>query len=119
MSAFVMLQFSNDIARLAIKGGGYYYLVTEREFKGTAFSDEHGTDRQRFYNYLCLAYGKDPKEFQDFVDRGLLPKERADHCGREYEQVRRAFATTILPHIDQTMMRRVQGIRWIRPDDGK
>jgi putative metallopeptidase DUF4344 len=119
VSAFVMLQFSSEMARLAIKGGGYYYLVTEREFKGSAFADSHGADRQRYYNYLCLAYGAHPDVFGDFVQRGLLPKERADHCGREYEQVRHAFVTTILPHIDQTMMKRVQSIRWIRPDDGQ
>jgi hypothetical protein len=119
MAAFVMLQFSTDMARTAIKGGGYYYLVTDRQFTRTAFSDTHGADRQRYYNYLCLAHGADPVAFQDFVDKSLLPKARAVNCPREYEQVKRAFSKTILPYLDQGLMKKVQAIRWLRPEDGK
>ena len=93
--------------------------MTDRQFAGTAFADEHGTPRQRYYNYLCLAYGADPAAFQDFVDKGLLPKERSVHCAREYEQVKRAFSKTVLPFIDQGLMKKVQAVQWIRPDDGK
>ena len=56
---------------------------------------------------------------QDFVDKGLLPKERSSNCAREYEQVRRAFSKTVLPYIDEGLRKKVQAIRWIRPDDGK
>jgi Putative metallopeptidase len=119
LAGFVMLQFSRDLARLAIKGAAYSYLSQEKEWAGTAFADEHGTHRQRYYNYLCLAYGGDPTEFQDFIDKGLLPKERAPNCKREYEQIRRAFAKTVLPFVDQDKVKVVQGIKWFRPDDGK
>ena len=41
------------------------------------YADEHGTAAQRFYNTLCLAYGGEREWFQDFIDKGWLPKERA------------------------------------------
>jgi hypothetical protein len=37
----------------------------------------------------------------------------------EYHQVRNAFAKTILPHIDQDLLKQVQAAKWLRPDDGK
>jgi hypothetical protein len=119
LAGFVMLQFSKDMTRLAIKGAAYSYLSQESSWAGTKFSDEHGTQRQRYYNYLCLAYGADPAAFQDFVDKGLLPKERSANCAREYEQVKRAFSKSVLPFVDQGLMKKVQAIQWLQPDDGK
>ena len=53
---------------------------------------------------------------EDFVDRGVLPKERAEDCAREYQQVRRAFAKTILPHVDQELMKTgAVASQWLRP----
>ena len=36
----------------------------------TEFADEHGAPAQRFFNYLCLAYGGEPDAFKDVVERG-------------------------------------------------
>jgi hypothetical protein len=71
------------------------------------------------YNALCLAYGGDPKTFAEFVDRGWLPKERAADCADEYNQVKRAFAKTILPFIDRDLMVRVQNAEWLTPEELK
>ena len=49
----------------------------------------------------------------------MLPKARAEGCSREYLLVRRAFAKTILPHIDVEMMKKVQSIQWLRQSDGR
>jgi len=119
MSGFLMLQFGKDVARTTIKGAAYTYAVSNNPQSRTEFSDEHGASGQRFYNYLCIAYGGDPDVFQDFVDKGLLPKERAQNCGREYKQVERAFVKTILPYIDQNLMKQVRAKQWLRKGDGK
>ena len=76
--------------------------------------DEHGTSQQRYFNTLCLGYGGDPQLFQDFVDRGWLPKERAENCADEYQQVRLAFVKTLLPFIDQDMMKKVRETDWLK-----
>jgi Putative metallopeptidase len=119
LSAFLMLQFGKDVARVTIKGAAFTYLASKNPRTRTEFADEHGAPAQRFFNYMCLAYGGEPAAFQDYVDRGVLPKARAEQCPREYGLVRRAFAKTLLPHIDVEMMKKVQSIQWLRPTDGR
>ncbi|MBX9775956.1 MAG: DUF4344 domain-containing metallopeptidase [Xanthobacteraceae bacterium] len=119
LSAFLMLQFGKDVARTTIKGAAFTYLNNRNPRSRAEYADEHGTDAQRFFNYLCLAYGGEPEAFRDFVDNGVLPKARADGCARENQLVRRAFAKTILPHIDVDLMKQVQSVRWLRPSDGR
>jgi hypothetical protein len=63
----------------------------------TDLADEHGTPAQRFYNLLCIAHGAEPRLFQDVVDKGYLPKDRADGCDEEYAQVQKAFRHLIEP----------------------
>ncbi len=119
LSAFLMLQFGKDVARVTIKGAAFTYLTSKNPRTRTEFADEHGAPAQRFFNYMCLAYGGEPAAFQDYVDRGVLPKARADQCPREYLLVRRAFAKSLLPHIDVELMKKVQSIQWLRPTDGR
>lgn len=119
IAAFVMLQFGKEVARTTIKGAAFTYLNSANPRTRTQFSDEHGTAGQRFFNYVCLGYGGDPEAFKDFLDRGLLPKERAAHCPREYQQVARAFHKTVTPHVDLALMKQVQSRQWLRPDELK
>jgi hypothetical protein len=118
MSAFIMVQFGKDVSRWLITGGVHNYRVgMEKPLSRTDFSDEHGSDAQRFYNFLCLGYGAEPAAFQDLVDKGLLPAARARNCAREYQQVRSAFTKTVLPYIDQGLMAKVRAEKWLRPED--
>jgi len=119
LSAFLMLQFGKDVARTTIKGAAFTYLNNRNPRSRAEYADEHGTDAQRFFNYVCLAYGGDPETFRDYVDSGVLPKARANGCSREYLLVRGAFAKTILPHIDVDLMKKVQSERWLRQTDGR
>jgi hypothetical protein len=65
---------------------------------------------------LCIAYGADSKLFADVVDKGYLPKERAEGCEGEYEQVTLAMTKLIRPYIDQARAKRVRSKRWLRFD---
>jgi putative metallopeptidase DUF4344 len=117
IAAFIMLQFGKDVARTAIKGAAHTWMTIARLEK-EAYWDVHSTPGQRFYNFLCLGYGGDPETFKDFVGK-WLSKERLEACPHEYRQVRNAFLKTMMPHIDQDLMKKVQAIQWLRPDDGK
>ena len=119
ISAFTMMQFGPEVARVTIRGAAYTYLNSKNPRTRTEFSDEHGAPAQRFFNYLCLAYGGDQMTFKDVVDKGLLPPERAPNCVKEFQQVRRAFGKTILPHVDLDLMKKVQSLRWLREGDGR
>ena len=82
------------------------------------FADAHGTPAQRFYNLLCIAYGADPQLFGDVVEKGLLPKDRAEDCEDEYQQVAFAYQKLIGPHIDRALEKKVFDKTWL-PDAKK
>ena len=122
-AAFLALQFNKDVARLIINGVGYQWAKIGKDPDALApmraWADEHGTVSQRMYNTLCLGYGGDPQEFQEFVNRGWLPKKRAEHCGEEYAQLRLAFQKTVLPFIDHDLMIRVRQTQWFTQEELK
>ncbi len=117
IAAFVMLQFGPDVARTTIKGAAYKWFMSAIQRPPTYY-DTHGTSAQRYYNYLCIAYGGQPDTFRDLAGGGLLPRSRTEDCALEYAQVRHAFNETVLPHIDKDLLKRVLARRWLRPDDG-
>jgi hypothetical protein len=117
-STYLMLRFEKNEARRLILGSAYQYkgdlsspTVTMAQQK---FADEHGTPSQRFYNLLCMAYGSDPKLFADVVDKGFLPKERAEGCENEYAQAVFAFEKLIVPHVDRKVVRKLKR-PWLPP----
>ena len=117
-STFIMLRFEKAEARRLILGSAYQYkgdlsspTVTMPQQK---FADEHGTPTQRFYNLLCMAYGADSKLFADVVEKGFLPKDRAEGCEDEYQQVAYAIDTLIGPFIDRRLARKLQK-QWLPP----
>jgi len=114
---YLILHLDDDIARQVVAGIGYMYAHEMKEQTPglQQFANVHGLSAQRFYNLLCMAYGKDPKLFGDVVERGYLPESRADTCGDEYKQVDYAFGKLIYPYIDQAVVKKVQPKKLMRP----
>jgi len=114
-SAYIMLQLGKENARRLILGNAYQYKedVVNPQVPLTKYSDEHGIPAQRFFNVLCIAYGADQKLFADVVEKGYLPKERAESCDGEYEQAAFAFKTLIGPYIDRKLAKKVLAT-WMR-----
>ena len=115
-AAYLLLQFAKSDARRLIAGVAYAYRLdaSKPTTKKNPFADEHGLPAQRFYNVLCIAYGADSKLFADLVEKEFLPKERAEGCESEYEQVTRAMTKLIRPFIDQTRAKRVRAKQWLK-----
>jgi putative metallopeptidase DUF4344 len=84
----------------------------------TKYADEHGIPAQRFFNVLCIAYGADKKLFADVVEKGYLPKQRAEGCDLEYEQLAFALKKLIGPYIDQNQAKKVLAT-WMRDVDAR
>jgi hypothetical protein len=119
VSAYIMLQLGKIEVRRLIGGIAYAYK-TEAEAATkpptmTHFADVHGTPAQRFYNVLCIAYGADKQLFGDIVEKGYLPKDRAEDCKDEYKQVAYAYEKLIGPHVDLARAKKVFDKRWLRP----
>ncbi len=127
ISSYVMLQFGKEQARELIAGTAYSYagdlgLAPGKDLKTVQvtqklekFADEHGTPAQRLYNLLCVAYGADPALFADVVEKGLLPKSRAEGCEFDYQQVAFAYRVLVSPHVDAKLAKKVRGEAWLAP----
>jgi hypothetical protein len=120
-AAYIMLQFGKDRARRLIGGAAYSYAGFIKGYKDKpnvtlpllAFSSNHGSPEERFYNLLCIAYGSDATLFADVVEKEYLPQSRAKGCRYEYQVLAWAFRHEISPHIDQEMARKVLDTSWI------
>ena len=117
VAAYMLLRLGDEAARRLILGTARAYYVEELKTGDCRsleqYSGEHSTPAQRAFNLLCIAYGANKKLFSDFVDKGFLPKERAQWCFEEYEQVEDAFETLIRPHIDQELADRIHDRTWL------
>jgi hypothetical protein len=113
VAAYVVLQLPKEQKLRLILGNAYTYAselkvrsardLSRRKLevgRHIAFADEHGTPAQRLYNLLCVAYGSDPQLFVDVVEKGYLPKERAEGCVDEYKQIDFAYRKLISPNVD-------------------
>jgi Putative metallopeptidase len=111
MAALAALDIGGDFAKSIIRGMAYALKRSGLEPKGAQskkFADTHGTDSQRFYNTICLAYGKDPVQYQDIVAKSGLPPQRLANCENEYRQVEAAYRKTVLPNVDLSIMQKVR-----------
>jgi hypothetical protein len=132
ISSYAMLEVGKGSARRLLAGTAHMWRAWELdERKGgvakfESFSDEHGTNAQRFYNALCIAHGSDEvlntHVFDDLA--GLLPQRpdgggRRGKCKKEYLQVKLAFDKLVRPHINGEALKKVQEKEWILTGDGK
>ena len=126
VAAFVMVQFGANVAWNTIVGTAWFLSGTATN--APDYSDVRGTVAQRYYTTLCLAYGREQVEgntvrqgnvFQPFVSEsdnsqtGNLPISRARGCSYEYLLMKQAFNDTIMPHLDQALLKQVAGALWI------
>jgi hypothetical protein len=74
---------------------------------------------QRYFNYLCMAFGSDQKTF-DFLTKeeknrpAMLPERRGSGCPAEFEKVRSAFNLRIMPHVDPDLVTEVRSRVWVK-----
>jgi hypothetical protein len=127
LAAFLMLQFGSADARKLLNGAAYFFEASDRTWTGSDFSDVRGTEAQRFYNYLCIAFGFDKRTFADFAGgqatsgaqrrSDLLPSSRMFWCPKEYGDEQWAFDSLIMPHVDKDLLQKVLARKWLRPND--
>jgi len=123
LAALLMLQFDEQVAVTTIIGTAKLFEMTNHTWTGTDFASETSPEAQRFYNYLCVAYGGDPLTFRFLAPRpgpSALPRltaHRAQRCGREFSQVQHAFDLRIMPFVDPDLVVKVRASQWLRPDE--
>jgi hypothetical protein len=123
LAGFIMLQFGEAVARQTIIGTAVFFEVSGKTWTGSQFADVNSPEAQRYFNYLCVAYGANPKIFEFLVKadddkKPILPQDRARRCRGEYEQIRKAFNLRIMPYVDPDLVIRVRAAKWT-VGDGK
>lgn len=118
VAAFLLLRAGEGMTHRVLTGAAWMYLHDAEGHMPdeSDFADVHGLDSQRYYNVLCMAHGSDPASFEGMVDKGYLPKERAEGCANEFHQVAYAVKTLIDPSLDMEVQARVRAARkaWSR-----
>ena len=95
----LMLLHQHNGARKALEVARIYKImsqVSRREPK--AYWDEHSLDAQRYYDTLCMIYGKDPKGNAKLVRSQELPDERADLCEEDYGRIESSWKSLLRPY---------------------
>jgi hypothetical protein len=127
LAAFVMLQFGQELALRTITATALFFKLSGQTWTGSDFAAPESPEAQRFYNYLCIAFGGDQLSFRFLVmpQRGTrpdLPERRAVRCigvRGEYQQVRKAFDLRVMPFVDPDLLVKVRSTEWLLPGDIK
>lgn len=129
LAGFLMLQFDDKTAHRLMNGAAFFFEASDRTWTGSDFADVKSTEAQRFYNYLCIAYGSDQKAFGDFVQpsgqqtgggggakrEDLLPQARAVRCRGEYADFKLGYDTLIKPCLDHQRLEKVMTrVDWLK-----
>jgi hypothetical protein len=118
LAAFIMLQFGDDLALQTIQGTANFFQLSEKTWTGSDFADMSSPDPQRYFNYLCMAYGSDKTTFEflakaDEGKQAVLPKNRTVRCAKEYETFRKFFNMRIMPYVDPDLLTTVRSMQWV------
>jgi hypothetical protein len=124
LAALVMLQFGEDVAVRTLIGASALFNASDKTWTGSDFASVNSPDEQRYYNYLCVAFGGAPITFKFLVapdDKGqvMLPIDRARRCADEYAQVLKAFNLWVMPSIEPNLLIKVRSMSWLQASDVK
>jgi hypothetical protein len=97
-----MLNVGNAFShRVLVEAGVGLYLNDLRDKKQgikLAFYDEHGLNKQRAYQIVCLMVGSDPDKFKDIAEETKLPQSRQDSCQGDYGNASWSWAKVLEPY---------------------
>jgi len=124
LAGFIMLQFGEEVARQTVIGTAVFLEASGKNWTDKDFANAASPEAQRYFNFLCMAYGGAPKTFEFLVkpddkQHTILPPDRADRCKDEYAQVRKAFNLRIMPYVDPDLLVKVKSARWSNVGGGK
>ncbi|MFI5347882.1 MAG: DUF4344 domain-containing metallopeptidase [Elusimicrobiota bacterium] len=94
-----LVLLGNDAGEVAATTAALEFLQGWTEDRHLRFWDEHSFDKVRYYDTLCLIYGKDPEKNASMVTDKILPKDRAERCPAEYAKLDAAWDKLLAPYL--------------------
>jgi hypothetical protein len=111
VAALIMSQFGDAVAWRTLIGTSWFLAQRSYVGRGSFTEVVASSEAPRFYNYLCIAYSANPDNFS-FLSEDI-PRERLDWCQQDYRKLVRSFKQTILPHVDQNLLKQVRAVDWM------
>ena len=93
------MSFSENVLIDAAKS---WFLADERaqtEGIKAAFYDEHGMDKQRAYQIVCLMVGSDPDKYGKLATEVGMPEQRQAGCEGDYSNAKWSWDTLLKSHL--------------------
>ncbi|MBV9890558.1 MAG: hypothetical protein JO090_06710 [Rhizobacter sp.] len=102
IASVVILHMRSRSARDTVQAVTWMYAQEAKEERvgRKKLADVHLLAEQRYYNWLCLAYGARPSLFADVVRDDVLTVERAETCQDEYRRAAYAVTRLMGPYLD-------------------
>jgi len=88
--------------RVLVEAAKGWFLSDRRDRKEgetITYYDEHGLDKQRAYQIVCLMVGSDEQKFKDLAEETKLPAERQQTCALDYGNASYAWDLVLKPHL--------------------
>ena len=100
----LVLMGQTDGARKAMQVAHTYKVLSQDSLHDPpAYWDEHSLDAQRYYDTLCMIYGRDPKSNAKLLNNDRLPEERAEICQKDYQRIETAWKTLLKPYAKDSL----------------
>ncbi len=102
VASVVILHMRSRSARETVQAVTWMYAQEAKEERvgRRKLADVHLLAEQRYYNWMCLAYGARPTLFADLVHDSVLTAERAETCQDEYRRAAYAVTKLMGPYLD-------------------
>jgi hypothetical protein len=110
LAVILALEFSKDGFKTVMDSAELFDLLDQagpKKYDESDYWDEHALDAQRFYNILCMVYGKYPEKVTNrlkSIDNKKLDRfieERGEACIGLYDQQLNAWSQLLKPYFKQ------------------
>ena len=88
-------------AKLVLSGVLWFFEKRDSIISDDVLADEHLLDKQRYYNVMCWAYGRDTQEYA-YLKSSL--RGRADRCGEEDKKMAGGLLALFGPHFNSAAL---------------
>lgn len=99
LATVILLEGGEEGRDAALLGASWFERMSQRMGGDVPFWDEHSLNSQRYFNIICWVYGSDTSTHESLLGPDwMLPPDRAERCPDEYNRMRRAWESMLVPH---------------------
>ncbi|TJZ69014.1 DUF4344 domain-containing metallopeptidase [Chitiniphilus eburneus] len=115
---YMLLKSKDPEVHWVLQGAKFFFMKNHTDFTSTSdlefgsFADAHPLHQQRYFNMLCDAYGSSTKRYGFLVEKGFLPKGRAESCPQDWKRLDYAMEKLVAPYFDMAEVRKLQSKKY-------